>query len=580
MALSCCWPASNNSRHWLLWLWLTLSPTATAQLYSADEFSPFLPETLLDMLQLLPGVSISGDSDARRIQVSGTPSGQTRLLIDGVALTDQDGSGQSIAASIPAAAVASIQVDGSDLDPLGLGSAIIRVQLHNTDSSSPGGELQTRLTGSQDAAAALRWSTRRQQLQLMHSSSRFDDRQSLFSSHQRWQIDSTDLNARWLWISAKQQTSSDETLTSDVGRLQLRSQQTLPDLTLSNRVTVSAFDQESTSDQQHTQQWQWLGTLASTQGEHRWQLQGEWQREYRRHQDNQQRFRLRDDRFGLTLTDRWQLSRDLRLTLGYRMQSSQQQLRRTHVESLSDSNSNTQWLPFVRLKYQYDNANQVDWQLGQYNQAPTAEQRLAPTDNVISNPQLQPEILNRMQLSWRHSSQASHQWQLRWLRQTWHDSLLAQPLDNGQLQLQNSDEVQQLQGYEWHWQGRHYVWQQPWKLNSSLGFYRWRGRQNRLQPGTDTSNFAQAKVSLVHIASAKLRWALDWQWQSRSQDHSSLLPDAIAPAGYRSAINISWLPVAQWHINARLGYHRPGLMAQTYNTVGQWDWHAGARYRW
>ncbi|WP_157729830.1 TonB-dependent receptor plug domain-containing protein [Bacterioplanes sanyensis] len=563
---------------WLLLLLFSAQP-AVADTYTADDFAAHLPETLLDMLQLLPGVSISGDADQRRIQVSGTPSGQTRLLIDGVALPDRDGSGQSLAASIPAAAVASIELDADNPDPLGLGSAIIRVQLHNASSTSPGGELRVRLTGSQDGAAALRWNSRQQQWQLMHSGSRFDDQQSLFSGQQQWQWSNHDIDAQWLWIAAEQNNPDASPVDTDSARLQLNSRHSWPSIGARNRLTISQFEQDFSPLQQHTQQWQWLATLEGLQGEHRWQIQTELQHEQRR-QSRGSRYRLDEDSFGLTLRDRWQLNPDLHMTLGYRMQSYQQRLRRSGPMALKERNTDTHWLPFVHLHYQYDDRNQLHWQLSQHSQLPSSEQRLSVDGALVGNPQLQAEILNRMQLSWRHESLDNDIWQLRWIRQTWHNSLVAQALTDNSVQLINSDEVQQLHGYEVQWQGDQYLFQQPWRTTASIGLYRWRGRESRTQPRTISAEFAQARFALVHIVSAQLRWAMDWQWQSRSQDYSSLLPDTPAPAGYRSALNLSWLPLNQWHLNARLGYHRPGLMTQTYNRVGQWDWHAGVRYRW
>ncbi|GGY48297.1 hypothetical protein GCM10011297_21540 [Bacterioplanes sanyensis] len=564
---------------WLALLLICASPYAMAQVYSARDFAPHLPETLLDMLQLLPGVSLSGASEQRRIQVSGTPSGQTRLLIDGVAMTDEDGSGQSLAAQIPAAAVASIELNADHPDALSLGSAIIRVRLHDANSTPPGGELRQRITGPDDGAVALRWNSRRQQLQLMHSGSRFDDQQTLFSSHQRWNWQQTDFNARWLLLDAEQPMPTGSSYPQQSYRLQLHLQRPFADLQLNSRLTYSHYHRDSVGEH-NNQQWLWQTGLQRTTGEHRWRWQLQWQHEERQLQHATYDYRLRSHSAGMTLADNWQLSRDWQIDLGYRLQTYQHDLQRQSAQDEEQQVSDTHWLPYLHLRHTYDEHNQLHWQLGQYSQHPSARQRLASDDTLLGNASLGAEVLNRMQLSWHHQGDTRQQWQLRWLRQTWHNSLVAERTEAGRLQPQNSDEVQQLQGYEWQWQDQYYLHQQSWRLSTSVGFYRWRGRLSLDNPTTRTTTFSQARAALVNIVTAQLRWAADWQWQSRSRDHSVLTQVADAPAGYRLGLSASWLPKPQWHINARLGYHRPGLMSQTANKVGQYDWHFGLRFRW
>lgn len=128
------------------------------EVYRAEDFRYFAPQTLFDLLQRLPGVSLGWQADGElEIQLHGLSSQYLTLLINGHPLLGGAGNSSLHTRQIPASLVQHIEIDRNsraDLNAGGGGAGTINVVLNSADGGnqlqiSGGGEaLNTQLNGS------------------------------------------------------------------------------------------------------------------------------------------------------------------------------------------------------------------------------------------------------------------------------------------------------------------------------------------------------------------------------------------------------------------------------------------------
>lgn len=128
------------------------------EVYLAEDFRYYAPQTLFDLLQRLPGVSLGWQPDGElEIQLHGLSSQYLTLLINGHPLLGGAGNSSLNTRQIPASLVHHIEIDRNsraDLDAGGGGGGTINVILNSADGGnrlqiSAGGEaLNAQLNGS------------------------------------------------------------------------------------------------------------------------------------------------------------------------------------------------------------------------------------------------------------------------------------------------------------------------------------------------------------------------------------------------------------------------------------------------
>ena len=128
------------------------------EVYLAEDFRYYAPQTLFDLLQRLPGVSLGWQANGElEIQLHGLASQYLTLLINGHPLLGGAGNSSLNTRQIPASLVHHIEIDRNsraDLDAGGGGAGTINVVLNNPDGGnqlqiSTGGEaLNAQLAGS------------------------------------------------------------------------------------------------------------------------------------------------------------------------------------------------------------------------------------------------------------------------------------------------------------------------------------------------------------------------------------------------------------------------------------------------
>lgn len=128
------------------------------EVYLAEDFRYYAPQTLFDLLQRLPGVSLGWQPDGElEIQLHGLSSQYLTLLINGHPLLGGAGNSSLNTRQIPASLIHHIEIDRNsraDLDAGGGAAGTINVVLHNAygdnrlQLSGGGGALNAQLAAS------------------------------------------------------------------------------------------------------------------------------------------------------------------------------------------------------------------------------------------------------------------------------------------------------------------------------------------------------------------------------------------------------------------------------------------------
>lgn len=100
------------------------TPGEETRTYTIDDFQQFAPRTALDMVQQIPGFSVSNNNDGQR----GFGQAQENVLINGQRISSKSTSPREALARIPASNVEKIEiVEGADLDIPGLSGQVANI---------------------------------------------------------------------------------------------------------------------------------------------------------------------------------------------------------------------------------------------------------------------------------------------------------------------------------------------------------------------------------------------------------------------------------------------------------------------
>lgn len=379
--------------------------------YNAGYFSHWQPNTALDMLTHIPGVTLQQDDNGQPLlQMHGMGNRYLAVLIDGHPLSGDSINNAISARQVPASMIERIEVTRSgraDLDSRGGAAGTINLVLRNNHTEDHSLRLYSGAQPLNSAAAlngsqlfgrhqldyALDWQKSRNNV----SATETDRSQPQQPNYDHW--DSLLADDRHSYYLAYSQASSQTTFNTSLLHLHNkehnqtngRANQNLRNLQ-NQRTKDNSFRWRThlTNDWSHmrwqssliaethqkTQQrqrltikqddsrWQLTANLQEVVDEHHWQAGLNVKHMHRRVKSDQimdsnnvpaLSYKVEDLSFHLFGLDRWHLTDSTRFEAGFRMETYELQQTNLLTDSAkSETTGDTYWLPSVHLKHQYN----------------------------------------------------------------------------------------------------------------------------------------------------------------------------------------------------------------------------------